>query len=94
MTDLHLVLIVMGSIAVLICGTLIALAALNRSRSPEHDLRRRALGLLAGMTALPMIALYAARSTVTGIVAVAVAAIWAFVFVSVMRLVLRGDRPP
>lgn len=89
MTDLHLVLIVVAGIAALVCGTLIVLAALNRSRSPEHDLRRRALGLLAAMTAVPALALY-----VAGVVAIAVAIIWAIVFVSVMRLVLYGDRPP
>jgi hypothetical protein len=94
MNDRYLVLILVGGIAVLVCVTLIVLAVLNRACSAEHDLRRRALRLMAGMTAVPAITLYAAKTTVTGVVAVAVAIIWAIVLVNVMRLVFRSERPP
>lgn len=94
MTDLRFVLLLVAGIALLLCVTKVVLAALNRSCSAEHDLKRRALGLLAAMTAVPAIALYVARSAVTGFVAIAVALIWGVVFLGAMRIVFRVDPPP
>ena len=86
MTEQHLVLVV---VAIAIALSFVLAAALvNRARTPEHDLRRRALAIVAGFGGAPICAAASGSSLVAIVMVVA----WAVVILAGLHLVLRG--PP
>jgi hypothetical protein len=90
MTEQYVVVLITASVLAL--SLVLVAAILNRARTPEHDLRRRALAIVAGFGGAPTCAALGGSSTVAVVMVVA----WAVVVVAGLHLVLRGPsaRPP
>lgn len=84
MTQDPLIVVVVVIVAIGLVLGLIA-TILNRAKTPEHDLRRRALAIVAGFGSIPLGAAVAGSS----LVAVAMVIAWAIVVVSGLYLALR-----
>jgi hypothetical protein len=90
MSDQLLVVLVVAAVALAGLVSWVVVTIANRPRSPEHDLRRRALAILAGSGALagPGVSLLSPR------VAIALVIVYALVIPAGLYIVLRSPSPP
>jgi hypothetical protein len=88
MSHEHLAIAIPASVIALVLVLWLVAAIVNRPKTPEHDLRRRALAIVAGFGGIPI----GAAAIASAPVAVAMVIAWAAVVIAGLYLVLRS--PP